>query len=68
MPAGTPADIVAKVNDALLKALDTTAVKARLQVLGLESTPSSPAQMADFAARERAKWSGVIRASGIRVD
>ncbi len=68
MPAGTPADVVAKVNDALRKALDTTPVKARLQVLGLESTPSSPAQMADFAAKERAKWSQVIRASGIRVE
>lgn len=68
MPAGTPADVVAKVNDALLKALDTTAVKARMQVLGLESTPSSPAEMAKFAAAERAKWSQVIRSSGIRVE
>lgn len=68
MPAGTPPEIVAKVNAALLKALDTTAVKARLQVLGLESTPSTPAQMADFANKERAKWGAVIRVSGIRVD
>lgn len=68
MPAGTPADVVAKVNEALRKALDTTAVKARLHVLGLESMPGTPAQMADFAAKERAKWSQVIRASGIRVE
>ena len=68
MPAGTPADIVGKVNAALLQALDTTAVKARLQVLGLEATPSNPAQMADFAAKERTKWGAVIRASGIKVD
>lgn len=68
MPAGTPADVVAKVNDALLKALDTTPVKARLQVLGLEATPSSPAQMADFAAKERTKWGQVIRTNGIRVE
>ncbi len=68
MPAGTPADVVAKVNDALLKALDTTAVKARLQVLGLEATPSTPAEMASFAAQERSKWSQVIRSSNIRVE
>ncbi len=68
MPAGTPADIVAKVNDALLKALDATPVKARLQVLGLEATPSTPAQMADFATKERAKWGQVIRTNGIRVE
>lgn len=68
MPAGTPAEIVAKVNDALLKALDATPVKARLQVLGLEATPSTPAQMADFAAKERTKWGQVIRTNGIRVE
>lgn len=68
MPAGTPPEVVAKVNDALLKALDATAVKARLQVLGLEATPSDPARMAEFAAKERAKWGAVIRAAGIKVD
>ncbi len=68
VPAGTPQDVVEKLNKALLAALDTTAIKARLQVLGLESTPSSPAQMAEFASDERAKWGPVIKASGIKVD
>ncbi|TFY97295.1 Bug family tripartite tricarboxylate transporter substrate binding protein [Ramlibacter rhizophilus] len=68
MPAGTPPEVIAKTNAALLKALDATEVKARLQVLGLEATPSSPAQMAEYAAKERAKWGPVIRSSGIKVD
>jgi len=67
-PAGTPAEVIATLNKALLAALETTPVKARLQVLGLEATPSSPAQMASYAARERAKWGQVIKASGIRAD
>lgn len=67
-PAGTPADVVSKLNHALLAAMDTTAVKARLQALGLESTPSSPAQMDKYAAAERAKWSEVIKAAGIQLD
>ncbi|MDD2547297.1 MAG: tripartite tricarboxylate transporter substrate binding protein [Burkholderiaceae bacterium] len=68
MPAGTPDEIVQKVNKALLAAMDTTAVKARLQALGLESIPSNPQQMADYAARERAKWGKVIQANGIKAD
>lgn len=68
MPAGTPPEIIEQVNGALLKALASTEVKARLQVLGLEATPSSPARMAEYAAGERAKWGPVIRQAGIKVD
>lgn len=68
VPARTPQDVIAQLNRALCAALDTTYVKARLQVLGLEATPSSPAEMSRFAADERAKWGAVIRKSGIKVD
>lgn len=67
-PASTPKDVIAKVNTALLAAMDTTAVKARLQTLGLESTPSNPEQMAKYAADERAKWGRVIKAANIKLD
>lgn len=67
-PAGTPDEVVATLNKALLDAMNTTPIKARLQVLGLEATPSSPQAMADYAAKERAKWGPVIRATGIKVD
>lgn len=68
VPAGTPQDVIGKLNGALLAALDSTPVKARLQVLGLEAIPSSPAQMSKYAAQERAKWGPVIKSSGIKVD
>lgn len=67
-PASTPKDVIAKLNAALLAAMDTTAVKARLQTLGLESTPSNPEQMAKYAADERAKWGRVIKAANIKLD
>lgn len=67
-PAGTPADVVATLNKALLAALDTADVKARLLTLGLEATPSSPKQMADYATKERAKWGPLIKAAGIKAD
>jgi tripartite-type tricarboxylate transporter receptor subunit TctC len=68
MPAGVPADIVQKMNTALLKAMATAPVKARLEALGLEAIPSSPAAMAQYAAAERTKWGPVIKANNIKVD
>ena len=68
VPAATPPDAVAALGKALGRALDTTAVKARFQTLGLEAIPSTPAQMAAYAKAEREKWGQVIRASNIRLD
>ena len=67
-PAGTPADVIGKLNKTLVDALNSTSVKARFQVLGLEPTPSTPVQMASYAKAEREKWAQVIRASGIKLD
>ena len=67
-PTGTPADVITKLNKSLVDALNSTPVKARFQVLGLEPTPSTPAQMASYAKAEREKWARVIQASGIKLD
>ncbi len=67
-PVGTPPEVIARLNKALVESLNSTAVKARFQVLGLEPTPSTPAQMAAYANAEREKWSKVIRAAGIKLD
>ena len=68
VPAGTPADVVTQLNKALISALDSTAVKARFQTLGLEATPGTPQQMAAYARAEREKWGQLIRARGIKLD
>ena len=67
-PASTPPEVIAKLNKTLVDALNTTSVKARFQVLGLQATPGTPAQMAAYAKTEREKWAQVIRASGIKLD
>ena len=67
-PAGTPPDVISKLNKTLVDALNSTTVKARFQVLGLEPTPGTPAQMASYAKAEREKWAQVIRTSGIKLD
>ncbi|MFY8041457.1 MAG: Bug family tripartite tricarboxylate transporter substrate binding protein [Rhodoferax sp.] len=68
VPADTPAEVISKLNSALLSAMSSTDIKARFQALGLESTPSSPRQMAVYAASERVKWADVIKANGIKVE
>lgn len=67
-PAGTPDEVINTLNKALLNAMNSTEIKAKLQVLGLEATPSSPKAMADYAAKERAKWGPLIKSTGIKAD
>ena len=67
-PTGTPPEAIAKLNQALQVALDSTLVKARFQVLGLEPLPGTPAQMTRYAASERERWGKLIRDTGIKMD
>lgn len=66
--SGTPAETVALLNKSLVAALESAAVKARLQALGVEPTPGTPAQMASYARSERERWGRVIRDAGIKLD
>jgi tripartite-type tricarboxylate transporter receptor subunit TctC len=68
VPSGTPADTVAKLNKALVDALNSTVVKARFQALGVEGLPGTPAQMASYAKSERERWGRLIRDNNIKVD
>ena len=67
-PTGTPPEAIAKLNQALQVALDSTLVKARFQVLGLEPLPGTPAQMTRYAASERERWGKLILDTGIKMD
>lgn len=68
VPSGTPADTVAKLNKALVDALNSTAVRARFQALGVEGLPGTPNDMAKYVKDERERWGRLIKATGIRID
>jgi len=68
VPAATPAPVIATLNKALQEALNSTAVKARFQVLGLEPLGGSPEQMRAYWKQELAKWGQVIKAANIKLD
>ena len=61
-PAKTPPEVMARLNDALNQALQTSAIRERLAQIGAESLgPSTPAQADAFAQRERARWVPFVR-------
>ena len=68
VPAATPVPVVARLNEALIAAVASDAVRARTDALGVERAPGSPTEFAAFVARENAQWRPLIRELGIRLD
>jgi tripartite-type tricarboxylate transporter receptor subunit TctC len=66
--AGTPSDIVQRLNLAFTQALNDPLTRQRFASLMAEPTPSSAETFGQFMAKERAKYEPVVRASGARVD
>jgi tripartite-type tricarboxylate transporter receptor subunit TctC len=69
VPKGTPKDVIAKLNEATMKALADPAVRKRLLDIGQElygPEMSSPAALAKFQKAEIEKWWPIIKAAGIR--
>jgi tripartite-type tricarboxylate transporter receptor subunit TctC len=67
-PAGTPAEIVAKLNAAANDALNSPDVHSALTRLAVEPRPGTPADFAAFVARETATWRAVVQAAKIRIE
>jgi tripartite-type tricarboxylate transporter receptor subunit TctC len=68
LPAGTPREIVARLNAELARILGSAELKERLAALGAVPMPGTPEQFAAFVTAERAKYERVVRASGARAD
>ncbi|HEX2545104.1 MAG TPA: tripartite tricarboxylate transporter substrate binding protein [Ramlibacter sp.] len=68
-PAGTPPDVIARLNKAFAAVLQQPDVRQRLAQSGLEPPPNyTPAQLASYMRTEAAKWQEVIRVSGAKAD
>ncbi|HEX7053185.1 MAG TPA: tripartite tricarboxylate transporter substrate-binding protein [Burkholderiales bacterium] len=67
-PAGTPREVVLKINAALNRALAQAPVRERLEALGFEAAPMSPDEFQAFLAGEVAKYGKVVRDLGLKVD
>ncbi|MEO8387695.1 tripartite tricarboxylate transporter substrate binding protein [Polaromonas sp.] len=67
-PAGTPPDIVNRIQQETAKALGTPAMKEKLLVQGAIPSGNTPAQFTAFINAEHKKWAQVVKASGAKVD
>src|SRR5512140_1978077 len=67
-PARMPPEVVARLNTEIRTALASRAVRERFKALGAETAPSTPEEFRELARVETAKWAGVIKASGAKVD
>ena len=67
-PAGTPADIVNRVQQETAKALATPTIKDRMLSQGAIPSGMTPAEFAHFIDAETKKWAQVVKASGAKVD
>jgi tripartite-type tricarboxylate transporter receptor subunit TctC len=67
-PAGTPPEIVARLNQEVNKALALEEVRVRLAAEGAEPTPTTPQAFGQLIAREIPRWDKVVKAAGIHLD
>ncbi|CAN5915861.1 tripartite tricarboxylate transporter substrate binding protein [soil metagenome] len=67
-PAGTPPDIIAKLNKAFVEALNSPETKTRFASLLAEPVPTTPDQFGTFMKSEMAKYEKVVKATGAKVD
>ena len=67
-PAGTPHDVVAKLNQAFVAALNAPETKTRFAGLLAEPVSNTPEQFGAFMKSELAKYEKVVKATGAKVD
>ncbi|CAN7213120.1 MULTISPECIES: Bug family tripartite tricarboxylate transporter substrate binding protein [unclassified Variovorax] len=67
-PAGTPPEIVNRIQQEVAKSLGTAAIKEKMLAQGAIPSGNSPAEFAKMIDSEHAKWAKVVKASGAKVD
>ena len=67
-PAGTPPEIVKRLNAEIVKIINMPEVREKLSGLGAETVADSPEEFAALVKAEVAKWADVVKKSGAKVD
>jgi tripartite-type tricarboxylate transporter receptor subunit TctC len=68
VPAKTPKEIVAKLNEALVRILENPESKARLAAVGIETLTSTPEGLAEFQRNETVKWAKLVKDAKIQPE
>ena len=67
-PAGTPREIVERVNAAINRAMTRPEMKDKLLSQGADALTGTPADLAALVQRELAKFAKIIKDAGVRVE
>jgi tripartite-type tricarboxylate transporter receptor subunit TctC len=67
-PAGTPREVVTKVQEAAIKGLNRPEVQSRLALLGIDAAPLNSEGLARFIDSEVTKWRQLVRDAGIQPE
>ena len=67
-PAGTPRDIVIRLNSEIAKLMASPDTARALSDAGVEVAPSSPEAMADYMVQELARWGKVVKDTGVKLE
>jgi tripartite-type tricarboxylate transporter receptor subunit TctC len=68
VPAGTPSDVIEKLNAAAKKAVQAEAFRKKIEQEGLVVSAGSPAELDAYVKREEARWSKIVRENNIKPD
>ena len=67
-PAGTPRDIVNKLNSEINKLMSSPDTRKALYDAGVEVSPSTPEAMTEYMAQELVRWGKVVKETGIKLE
>ncbi len=68
LPAGTPAPVVQRMNEALNRAVQSPDVRERLEAQALDPVGGTPQQFADYVKAEIAQWGRIVQETGSKPD
>jgi tripartite-type tricarboxylate transporter receptor subunit TctC len=67
-PAGTPQDVVARLNGEIAKLMNDPETRKALYNAGVEPAPSTPQAMSEYMSQEMARWGKVVKDTGIKLE
>jgi len=68
VPAKTPHEIIAKLNEGIVKSLADNDLRSKLIERGAEPSTSSPDQFTAFLRRDIVRWANIVKTSGVKLD
>jgi len=66
-PAGTPPEILTKLNREIVTALNDKVVKEKLATAGVEANASSPEALAKYIQQDMARWARLVKETNYQV-